>query len=122
MTGPEAEAETAAGPPLVSVVILTLREAEWLPATLERAAAVLIGLLILWSAGKVLRESTAILLERSPIDPTDLQEDLIAIDGVERGRRYPRLAGVQPASCRGRYVSRLSDDDRGARSHPIPYS
>lgn len=68
----------------VAVIISTVAVAVLDLPVADPAAAVLIGLLILWSAGKVLRESTAILLERSPLDPTDLREELTAIDGVER--------------------------------------
>lgn len=68
----------------VAVIISTLAVAVLDLPVADPAAAVLIGVLILWSAGKVLRESTAILLERSPIDPTDLRNELTGIDGVER--------------------------------------
>ncbi|MDY6777019.1 MAG: cation diffusion facilitator family transporter, partial [Candidatus Nanohaloarchaea archaeon] len=45
-------------------------------------AAVLIAGLVVWSAGKVLLEGTGIILQRSPIDPDAIQEEVEAEDGV----------------------------------------
>ena len=67
----------------IAVIVSTI--AVWrfdLPVA-DPTAAVLIGVLILWSAGKVLRESTSILLERSPVPLDDLRADLTGVDGVE---------------------------------------
>jgi len=41
------------------------------------------GLLVLWSAGTVLTESTSILLQQSPTSPTDLRQQLEDIEGVD---------------------------------------
>ena len=66
----------------VAVIVSTI--AVWvfdLPIA-DPVAAILIGVLVLVSAGNVLRESSSILLQRSPISPDDLRKELAAIDGV----------------------------------------
>ena len=49
----------------------------------DPVTAVLIALLVLWSAVRVLRDSTDILLERSPIPTAEVREAIREIDGVE---------------------------------------
>ncbi|MFC7140510.1 cation diffusion facilitator family transporter [Halosimplex aquaticum] len=67
----------------VAVIVSTIAVAVFDLPVADPAAAVLIGLLVLWSAGKVLWESTSILLQRSPTSPADLREILTEIDGVD---------------------------------------
>lgn len=67
----------------VAVIISTLTIVVFDLPIADPIAAVIIGVVILLSAGKVLRGSTAILLERSPISLADLRDELTAIDGVE---------------------------------------
>ncbi|MCQ4334229.1 cation diffusion facilitator family transporter [Natronomonas sp. F2-12] len=66
----------------VAVIISTLAVVIFDLPIADPVAAVLIGVLILVSAGKVLRGSTSILLERSPISPDGLRDELTTIDGV----------------------------------------
>lgn len=68
----------------VAVIVATL--AVWLAdlPVADPIAAVLIAVLILVTAGRVLRESTGILLQRSPVALDAVREDLLAIEGVER--------------------------------------
>ncbi|MBX0297969.1 cation diffusion facilitator family transporter [Haloarcula nitratireducens] len=68
----------------VAVIVSTVAIAVFDLHVADPVAAVLIGLLVLASAGNVLRESTAILLERSPLSPEELQNELLALDGVAR--------------------------------------
>lgn len=68
----------------IAVIVATLAVAVANVPIADPIAAILIGLVVLWSAGRVLRESTSILLQRSPIAPSELRADLTAIDGVER--------------------------------------
>ncbi|WP_254538824.1 cation diffusion facilitator family transporter [Halomarina litorea] len=68
-----------------SVAVIVSTVAVWqfdLPIA-DPIAAVLIGALVLWSAGKVLRESTAILLERSPVPSNEVRSELQTIDNVD---------------------------------------
>lgn len=51
-------------------------------AVLDPIAAALIAVLVLWSAGKVLRGSGAIFFLRSPVDPERVRTDIEAVDGV----------------------------------------
>lgn len=67
----------------IAVIVSTLAIAFFDVPIADPIAAVLIGLLVLWSAGKVLKDSTAILLERSPVSADELREELTALDGVE---------------------------------------
>ncbi|WP_114579603.1 cation diffusion facilitator family transporter [Saliphagus sp. LR7] len=67
----------------VAVIISTLAVVMFDLPIADPVAAVLIGVLILVSAGKVLHGSTSILLERSPISPDGLRNELTTIDGVE---------------------------------------
>ncbi|WP_135666880.1 cation diffusion facilitator family transporter [Halorhabdus rudnickae] len=67
----------------VAVIISTLAIVVFDLPIADPVAAVLIGVLILVSAGKVLRESTSILLERSPVSPDELRDKLTNLDGVE---------------------------------------
>ena len=68
----------------MAVIVSTVAVAAFDLPVADPAAAVLIGALVLWSAGKVLRGSTSILLDRSPFPPDDLRRELVALDGVER--------------------------------------
>lgn len=68
----------------VAVIVSTLAVAVFDLPVADPIAAVLIGILVLVSAGNVLWESTSILLERSPVSAATLQRDLTDIDGVER--------------------------------------
>jgi len=67
----------------VAVIVSTIAVAVFDLPVADPAAAVLIGVLVLWSAGTVLRESTSILLQRSPTSPADLRERLADLEGVE---------------------------------------
>ncbi|MFC4986765.1 cation diffusion facilitator family transporter [Saliphagus infecundisoli] len=67
----------------VAVIISTLAVVMFDLPIADPVAAVLIGVLILVSAGKVLHGSTSILLERSPFSPDGLRDELTTIDGVE---------------------------------------
>lgn len=51
---------------------------------IDPLTAVFIAGLIIWSAVKLLRESGAIFLQQSPIDPEEIRDSITAIDGVER--------------------------------------
>jgi len=68
----------------IAVIVSTAAVAVFDLPVADPAAAVLIAVLILWSAGNVLQESTSILLQRSPIDSTALTTELANVDGVER--------------------------------------
>jgi len=67
----------------VAVIVSTVAVAVFDLPVADPAAAILIGVLVLWSAGTVLRESTSILLQRSPASPEDLRARLVELDGVE---------------------------------------
>lgn len=67
----------------IAVIVSTLAVIVFDLPIADPTAAVLIGVLILISAGKVLRESTSILLERSPVPPEVLRNELITLDGVK---------------------------------------
>ena len=49
----------------------------------DPVTAVLIALLVLWSAVRVLRDSADILLERSPIPMAEVEDAIREVDGVE---------------------------------------
>jgi len=68
----------------VAVIVSTLAVAVFDLPVADPIAAVLIGILVLVSAGKVLWESSSILLERSPVSANTLKDGLTAIDGVDR--------------------------------------
>lgn len=68
----------------VAVIISTIAIALFDLRVADPIAAVGIGLLILWSAGKLLSESALIFLQGSPIGLDALRGELVAIDGVER--------------------------------------
>lgn len=68
----------------VAVIVSTVAVAIFDLPVADPIAAVLIGLLVLASAGNVLRESTSILLERSPVSPEELRDELTALDGVDQ--------------------------------------
>jgi cobalt-zinc-cadmium efflux system protein len=68
----------------VAVIVSTVAVATFDLPIADPVAAVLIGLLVLASAGNVLRESTSVLLERSPVSPEDLREELTVLDGVDQ--------------------------------------
>ncbi|MWG35369.1 cation diffusion facilitator family transporter [Halomarina oriensis] len=67
----------------VAVIVSTVAVAAFDLPIADPIAAVLIGALVLWSAGKVLRESTAILLERSPVPSDEVRTELLALDDVD---------------------------------------
>jgi len=67
----------------VAVILSTLAIAVFDLPIADPIAAVLIGVSILVSAGQVLRGSTSILLQRSPISPERIGAELTTIDGVE---------------------------------------
>lgn len=46
-------------------------------------AAVLIAGLVVYNAGRVLMEGTGIILQKSPINPDDLKDHIVEVDGVE---------------------------------------
>ena len=68
----------------IAVIISTAAIAVFDVPIADPIVAVLIAVLVLWSAGKVLWESSSILLARSPTDTNQLREELLTIDGVER--------------------------------------
>jgi cobalt-zinc-cadmium efflux system protein len=68
----------------IAVIVSTAAIAVFDVPIADPIAAVLIAVLVLWSAGKVLWESSSILLERSPLDTGQLREDLLSLEGVER--------------------------------------
>ena len=67
-----------------SIAVIVSTVAVWLfdIPVIDPVAAVLIGTLVLWSAGRVLKESTAILLERSPVPSDEIRAELQSIDNV----------------------------------------
>jgi cobalt-zinc-cadmium efflux system protein len=67
----------------VAVILSTLAIAVFDLPIADPIAAVLIGVSILVSAGQVLRGSTSILLQRSPISPERIESEIVTIDGVE---------------------------------------
>ncbi len=68
----------------IAVIVSTVAVAVFDLPVADPAAAILIAVLVLWSAGRVLRESTSILLQRSPIQTSDLEAELTTIEGIER--------------------------------------
>jgi cobalt-zinc-cadmium efflux system protein len=68
----------------VAVIVSTAAVAVFDLPIADPVAAVLIGLLVLASAGNVLRESTSILLERSPVSSEELRDELTTLDGVDQ--------------------------------------
>nr|WP_233340795.1 cation diffusion facilitator family transporter [Haloprofundus sp. MHR1] len=68
----------------VAVIVSTATVAVFDLPIADPVAAVLIGLLVLASAGNVLRESTSILLERSPVSSEELRDELTTLDGVDQ--------------------------------------
>ena len=50
---------------------------------IDPAVAVLIAGLIVWSAAKVLRESFGILMQKSPIPATEIEQAIESVEGVE---------------------------------------
>jgi cobalt-zinc-cadmium efflux system protein len=67
----------------VAVIVSTVAIAVFDVPVADPIAAILIGGLVLWSAGKVLHESTAILLERSPIPQDDVRRRISDVEGIE---------------------------------------
>jgi cobalt-zinc-cadmium efflux system protein len=65
---------------ILAGVIIAFTGANWL----DPLVSVLIGLLILWNAWGILRESVDILLENTPrdIDMSSVVRDLLAVEGV----------------------------------------
>lgn len=49
---------------------------------IDPLVAIVLALLVIWSASKVLRKSVGILMQRSPIPASDLQETIEQIEGV----------------------------------------
>ncbi|WP_277999775.1 cation diffusion facilitator family transporter [Halocatena marina] len=68
----------------IAVIVATVAVAVADLPIADPVAATLIGFLVLWSAGTVLRESSSILLERSPSSQDDLRTDITALGDVER--------------------------------------
>jgi cobalt-zinc-cadmium efflux system protein len=68
----------------VAVIVATAAVAIGGVEVADPIAAVLIGVLVLASAGNVLRESTSILFQRSPIEMDELRAELTNVDGVEQ--------------------------------------
>lgn len=66
----------------IAVIVATISVAVFNLQVADPIAAVLIAVLVLWSAGKVIRESSSILLERSPIPSDEVRETVSNIDGV----------------------------------------
>lgn len=66
----------------VAVIVSTLAVSVLDMPVADPLAAVLIGLLVLWSAGKVLVESTSIFLQQSPMSVETLREEVTKIDTV----------------------------------------
>lgn len=68
----------------IAVIISTVAVAVFNIRIADPIAAVFIAVLVLVSAGKVLWESSSILLQRSPLSPDELRAELADIDGVGR--------------------------------------
>ena len=66
----------------VAVIVSTLAVAYTGVRWIDPVTAGLIALLIVWSAGKLLRGSGAIFLGRSPVDPGDICVAVARVDGV----------------------------------------
>jgi cobalt-zinc-cadmium efflux system protein len=66
----------------VAVIVSTVAVSVFDLPIADPAAAILIGVLVLVSAGNVLVESSSILLERSPVPAEELREELETLDGV----------------------------------------
>ncbi|MFC7059950.1 cation diffusion facilitator family transporter [Halovenus salina] len=66
----------------VAVIVSTLAVSVLDMPVADPLAAVLIGLLVLWSAGKVLVESTSIFLQHSPMSMATLRDEVTNIDAV----------------------------------------
>jgi cobalt-zinc-cadmium efflux system protein len=67
----------------VAVIVSMIAIAVFEVPVADPIAAILIGALVLWSAGKVLRESTAILLERSPIPQAEVRQRVASVEGIQ---------------------------------------
>ena len=67
----------------IAVIVSTIAVWQFDFPIADPIAAVLIGAIVLWSAGKVLSESTAILLERSPVPSDEIRTELQSIDNVD---------------------------------------
>jgi cobalt-zinc-cadmium efflux system protein len=67
----------------VAVLVSTTAVAVFDLPVADPIAAVVIGVLVLVSAGNVLRESGSILLQRSPVSPDSLRGELTELDGVK---------------------------------------
>jgi cobalt-zinc-cadmium efflux system protein len=65
---------------IVSTVVVAVTGIE----IVDPITAGLIAALVTWSALKVLRGSSAIFFQRTPLDPSDVRADLEAVDGVDR--------------------------------------
>jgi cobalt-zinc-cadmium efflux system protein len=66
----------------IAVIVSTVAVAVMDLPVIDPLAAILIAVLVLWSAGRVLRESSSILLQRSPVPLDDLRAAVVGIDGV----------------------------------------
>lgn len=66
----------------VAVIVSTLLIAVTGLQFIDPIVAGLIAVIIIWSAGKVLRGSSAIFLQRTPFDQEDVRTTLLEIDGV----------------------------------------
>jgi len=67
----------------VAVIVSTAVVALTGVQAVDPLTAVLIGTVVLWSAGKVLVGSGRILLDRSPVSTAELRATLLDVDGVE---------------------------------------
>jgi cobalt-zinc-cadmium efflux system protein len=103
----------------VAVIISTVAIAVFDIPIADPIAAVFIGVLILVSAGKILRESSSILLERSPISPDALRDELTSLDGVENVADvhvWQVCSQLTVATVRLEYTARSLDEQQMIRS------
>lgn len=103
----------------VAVIVSTTAVAVFEIPIADPVAAVLIGLLVLASAGNVLRESTSILLERSPVSSEELQDELTTLDGVNRIEDlhvWQVCSQLTVATVRLKDTATTLEEQRGIRS------
>ncbi len=108
----------------VAVIVSTLAIVVFNLPVADPIAAVLIGILILVSAVKVLRESAWILLERSPLSPDELREELCAIDaveGVDDLHIWQVCSQLTVATVRLRHTTTSLDQQQTTRSRVHQY-
>ncbi|WP_396613334.1 cation diffusion facilitator family transporter (plasmid) [Haloferax sp. S1W] len=66
----------------IAVIVSTIAVAVFDLPVVDPIAAIFIAVLVFWSAARVLRESTSILLERSPIPPDNVRQTVLDIESV----------------------------------------